>query len=205
MLFTWLKHVDHPNILLHLDQCFPCVVHLNVKLSKQKLRVKSVKHSYSTVTLQLIYFCRWQTEQTSLAWTGPGWSTAILGKDEWRKDECKSPDLKTWCGIAGRFKPCCAVCGGRWCRSPRLWVDVGHTMKAARETDCHLAQFIPPFVYSSVVNAVCMFDFCRSLHTSALGILKSESTPHVWNIKQILLNMNKWINNPIQWIHSGNR
>lgn len=36
----------------------------------------------------------------------------------------------------------------------RLVSYVGHTIKAGRKTDSHLAQFIPPFVYSSVVNAV---------------------------------------------------
>lgn len=113
-----------------------------------------------------------------------------------------------WCKIPGRnskhtgFKQrgrpqslgCTVWCGARRCSS---CLCLGHTTKAAGKTDCHLAQFIPPFVYSSVVNAVCLYVwFCSSLHTSALGILKSESTPHVWNIKQILLNMNKWINKP---------
>lgn len=33
---------------------------------------------------------------------------------------------------------------------------LGHRMKAQNRV-CHLAQFIPPFVYSSVVNAVCLY------------------------------------------------
>lgn len=35
-------------------------------------------------------------------------------------------------------------------------LSLGHRMKA-ENTVCHLAQFIPPFVYSSVVNAVCLY------------------------------------------------
>lgn len=57
---------------------------------------------------------------------------------------------------------------------------LGHRRKAENRV-CHLAQFIPPFVYSSVINAVCML-ICSILHTSALGILKSELTPHMIEI-----------------------
>ena len=50
---------------------------------------------------------------------------------------------------------------------------LGHWMKVDHRV-CHLAQFIPPFVYSSFVNAVVCMLICSSRHTSALGILKSE-------------------------------
>lgn len=132
-------------------------------------------------------------------------TTSVL-KDQWRKDDCKTLSraivtgvcgVRWWGAIAQKHTGFSTVWCGTQRRPSCLWVYLGHTIKAGRKTDCHLAQFIPPFVYSSVVNAVCLYVwFCSSLHTSALGILKSESTPHIWNIKQILLNMNKWINKP---------
>lgn len=70
----------------------------------------------------------------------------------------------------------CTVCGLKCLMGKRVpwksWKLSGSQNEKLKIRVCHLAQFIPPFVYSSVVNAVFCMLVCS--HTSALGILKSE-------------------------------